>query len=642
MSGSWLETVAAKAEMRPAEAELALRKRGIVADRPLRPARTLTVRRIAFQGEKRGTAQGPIDFDWSDLTAGVWAVTSQRNLRGKSTVLEVLLWALRGTPKGLQDDVRRWLSWVCVEFIVDDQRYIVDFAVEERVPRGSLARLRASGESDELDRFMSDEGFEVAMASFMMQTLDLDPITAMQGKEGERQIVEHGWAALSGGLYFGGDHKQLLGDVQMAGLPARMLQMYIGMPWATTVMQAGTAKRELDQETEKASKAATAAAKDAQTARVRIEAELEKAKKTLAGFAQETGTAAELERLAGEVARLSPIALDLVRRHASAEADATEFERLATVDERAVRDLRENIVATQFFNGLQPVCCPRCETRVSSERLKRESKDLNCSLCAEDIPIDEMDGASDELDAVEQRFAAANAAATRARAAAKSLAEKSKASNAELETARQALAKAASSATFEQRRKAELEVARLEGALKERQTVTKPATVPPDVALVNAALVEAKKAYDSGRGDILDRLNTEILALARQLGVPMLEEVNLNTNASLRLTKGGEPTTFSAVTAGERLRLRIATAVALLRVGQERGLGRHPGLLIVDSPAAEEVSPNDLTAVLCELQTIAQETEGLQIIIGSANARAIVAQLGEQWCRSAMGDDYLW
>ncbi|MFD1034095.1 hypothetical protein ACFQ15_05465 [Sphingomonas hankookensis] len=143
-------------------------------------------------------------------------------------------------------------------------------------------------------------------------------------------------------------------------------------------------------------------------------------------------------------------------------------------------------------------------------------------------------------------------------------------------------------------------------------------------------------------GSSLDRLNTEILALARQLGVPMLEEVNLNTNASLRLTKGGEPTTFSAVTAGERLRLRIATAVALLRVGQERGLGRHPGLLIVDSPAAEEVSPNDLTAVLCELQTIAQETEGLQIIIGSANARAIVAQLGEQWCRSAMGDDYLW
>ncbi|MDJ0447397.1 hypothetical protein [Methylocystis sp. JR02] len=642
MSGGWLETVAAKAGMRPAEAELAMRRRGITADRPLRPARKLTVRRIAFKGEKRGTAQGPIDFDWSDLAAGVWAVTSERNLRGKSTVLEILLWALRGTPKGLQDDVRRWLSSVCVEFDVDDQRYVVEFAVEERIPRGNLARRRASGETDELDRFMSDEGFEAAMSRFMMNTLDLDPITAMQGKEDERQVVEHGWAALSGGLYFGGDHKQLLGDVQMAGLPARMLQMYIGMPWATTVMQAGTAKRELDQETEKASRAATTAAKDGETARARIDRELQAAKKKLDSFAQVTGTAAELERLAGEVARLSPIAFDLAQRLAHAEAEATELERLAIADERAVRDLRENIVATQFFNGLQPVCCPRCETRVSSERLKRESAELSCSLCAEEIPINEMEGASDGLDAIEQRFAAAKAAADRAQANAKALGEKSRACSAELENARQALTKAARSTTFEQRREAELEVARLEGALKERQAPATPVIVSPDVALISAAYAEAEKAYKAGRGDILERLNVEILALGRQLGVQMLEEVKLNTNGSLLLTKGGEPTSFSKVTAGERLRLRIATAVALIRVGKERGLGRHPGLLIVDSPAAEEVSPDDLTAVLSELQAIARETEGLQIIIGSANANAIVSRLGEQWCRSARGDEYLW
>lgn len=642
MSGSWLETVAEKAGMRPAEADLALRKRGIAADRPLRPARTLTIRRIAFKGEKRGTAQGSIDFDWSKLTVGVWAVTSERNLRGKSTVLEILLWALRGTPKGLQDDVRRWLSWVCVEFDVDDQRYVVEFAVDERVPRGTLARRRVSGETDELDRFMSDEGFEAAMSRFMMNTLDLDPITAMQGKEDDREVVEHGWAALSGGLYFGGDHKQLLGDVQMAGLPARMLQMYIGMPWATTVMQTGTAKRELEQEAEKASKAATAAAKDAETARERIDRELQAAKTNLDSFAQVTATAAELERLAGEIARLSPITLDLEQRLARAEAEATELERFATADERAVRDLRENIVATQFFNGLQPVCCPRCETRVSSERLKRESAELSCSLCAEDIPIEEMEGASDGLDALEQRYAAAKAAADRARADAKTLRDKSKVSSDEFEKARQELSKAATSATFEERRKAELDVARLEGALKERQMPATPVIVSPDVALVSAAHAEADKAYNAGRGDILERLNTEILTLGQRLGVQMLEDVKLNTNASLRLTKGGESTSFSKVTAGERLRLRIATAVALLRVGQERGLGRHPGLLIVDSPAAEEVSPDDLTAVLSELQAISRETEGLQIIIGSANASAIIDQLGEQWCRSATGDDYLW
>lgn len=642
MSGGWLETVATKAGMRPSEAELSLRRRGIAADRQLRPARKLTVRRICFKGEKRGTAQGSINFDWSNLTPGVWAVTSERNLRGKSSVLEVLLWALRGTPKGLQDDVRRWLSWVCVEFDVDDQRYLVDFAVDQRIPLGTLARRRKSGETDELDRFTSDEGFAAAMSRFMMETLDLDPITALQGKEDERQVVEHGWPALSGGLYFGGDHKQLLGDVPMAGLPARMLQMYIGMPWATTVMQATTAKRELDQETEKAAKSLAAAARDAEGARTRIDGELQAARKILEGFAKETDTAAELERLASDVVRLSPIAFDLDQRSARAEAEATELERLATLDERAVRDLRENIVATQFFNGLQPVCCPRCETRVSTDRLKRESAELSCSLCTEGIPIDEMDGASDGLDAAEQRFAAAKAAAVRARVNAKSLRQQSKTSSTELDEARQRLARTANSVTFEQRRKAEIEVARLEGALNERQTVTPTATVSPDVALVSAALDEAKKAYESGRGDILERLNKELLVLGQRLGVQMLEDVKLNTNATLQLTKGGEQTTFSKVTAGERLRLRIATAVALLRVGQERGLGRHPGLLIVDSPAAEEVSPDDLTAVLSELQAISRETEGLQIIIGSANARAIVDQLGEKWCRTASGNDYLW
>jgi hypothetical protein len=94
----------------------------------------------------------------------------------------------------------------------------------------------------------------------------------MQGSDGERQAVEHGWAALSGGLYFGGDHKVLLSDVQMSGLPARMLQMYIGLPWTSTRMQAVTAKKEINQEREQASKAATHRATDAAAARERLSA----------------------------------------------------------------------------------------------------------------------------------------------------------------------------------------------------------------------------------------------------------------------------------------------------------------------------------------------------------------------------------
>lgn len=642
MTLGWLETVAARANLTTREAELRLRRWGIAPDRSSRPARNLLVRKIAFKGEKRGLIEGNIDFEWRDLGPGVWAITSAKNFAGKSTVLEILLWCLRGTPKNLQDDVHRWLNWVSLEFDVDDQRYRIAFDVKDRVPTGSLVRLRSDHTADELDRFGSDDGFAAVMSRFMMNTLDLDPIPAMQGSDGERQVVEHGWAALSGGLYFGGDHKVLLGDVQMSGLPARMLQMYIGLPWASTRMQAVTAKKEIDQEREQASKAAAHRATDAAAARERLSKELEEAQKSLAALPAEVTSSRDLTVRAAELAKLAPLGTELQLKLAAAQDEARQFRDLATADERALRDLRENIVAAQFFNGLDPTCCPRCETKVTSARIKRENTDFNCSLCSEHIPVDQMEGVSDSIEEAERRMAASRAAASRAEALAKTLGEQVTANAEALDAAQSALAKAVRSTNFQKRREAELKVARLEGALRERQATVASVEEDPDAALIRVAEDEAKKAYEAGRSDILDALNVEILNLGQRMGVKALEEVRLNTNGSLALTKGGSPTTFSKVTAGERLRLRLATAIALLRVGRVRGLGRHPGFLVVDSPGAEEVSDIDLATLLGELQVIADETAGLQVLVASANPSSIIGVLGKGRCRAALGDAFVW
>jgi hypothetical protein len=642
MTLGWLETVAARANLTTGEAELRLRRRGIAPDRSSRPARTLSVRKIAFKGEKRGLIEGNIDFEWRDLGPGVWAITSAKNFAGKSTVLEILLWCLRGTPKNLQEDVHRWLNWVLFEFNVDDQRYQIEFDVNDLVPSGSLVRVRSDDTADELDRFGSEDGFAAVMSRFMMDTLDLDPIPAMQGPRGDRQTVEHGWTALSGGLYFGGDHKVLLGDVQMAGLPARMLQMYIGLPWASTRMQAVTAKKEIDQERDQASKAASHRATDAAAARERLNKELKEAQKSLVALPAEVASSRDLIVRASEVAKLAPLGTELQLKLAAAEDEARQLRTIATADERALRDLRENIVAAQFFNGLEPACCPRCETRVTSARIKKESTEFSCSLCSEHISVDQMEGVSDSIEEAERRMTASRAAALRAEELAKTLDKQVAANATALEAAQRALDEAVRSTNFQKRREAELEVARLEGALRERQVTAADLKEDPDAALIHAADDEAKKAYDAGRSDILDALNTEILSLGQRMGVKALEEVRLNTNGSLALTKGSVSTTFSKVTAGERLRLRLATAIALLRVGRVRGLGRHPGLLVIDSPGAEEVSDIDLAALLGELQVIAGETTGLQVLVASANPQSIISVLGEERCRAALDNDFVW
>ncbi|PRY20101.1 hypothetical protein CLV78_11550 [Aliiruegeria haliotis] len=185
-------------------------------------------------------------------------------------------------------------------------------------------------------------------------------------------------------------------------------------------------------------------------------------------------------------------------------------------------------------------------------------------------------------------------------------------------------------------------VARLEGALEERSAIPEESEAHPDAALIKAAVKETEKAYKAGRTDILNALNDEIFLLGRRLGIEALEKVELNSNSSLRVWKGGAATSFSSVTAGERLRLRLATAIALLRVGRQMGIGRHPGLLIIDSPASEEVNELNLQALLGELRIIAKDTEGLQVFVASANPDEIVQALGQECCRIARGESYVW
>lgn len=97
-----------------------------------------------------------------------------------------------------------------------------------------------------------------------------------------------------------------------------------------------------------------------------------------------------------------------------------------------------------------------------------------------------------------------------------------------------------------------------------------------------------------------------------------LQQIKLQANGPLNVTKGDSRTTFTAVTPGEQLRLRIATLLALLRVGQSSGVGRHPGLLLLDSAGAQETIDVDLAEVLSQLKSICEETPGLQVITATA------------------------
>lgn len=643
MSEGWHERVATEAGVNVADVEAILARRRIRSRVGARPARKLRVASVAFTGDKRGKATGRIAFSWSELGDGVWAVASEgTNLVGKSSVLEIMLWALRGDPKSLQDDVQKWLDYVRVEFTLDDQPHAVDFTVAKGIPTGTLSRERPDGSVEQLDSFETHQGFAAAMSRFMMEALDLDPIPFQQGKDEAAQIVHHGWKALSGGLYFWGDHEFLLGDSQWGGLPARILQLYVGLPWASTVMQASTALKDLNAEGMRTKAVQRAASERTERVRAQIEENLKIARARLSKLGGEADFAQQVDGLAEAVVQTSAAYNELERRLANAEDEARALKEAANADEREIRNIREAFVATSFFNGLQPTCCPRCEAAVTKDRITREQTDFNCSVCAEPIPADQMDDVNERLSEAEERAAATKDASDRATAVVEALKKELAAERKKMLKARADLGAAPTSSGLRERRDVELEIAGLEGMLKAHNESAEAPVEAADRAVVDAAHSIAKKEMGDAADKLLKDLGDEVLKLAQRFGFVSLEWINIDAQAHMSLGKGGETTVFGKVTIGERLRLRIATAIGLLRIGKRLGVGRHPGLLIVDSPGSQETDETNLEAFLKELRTVAETEVGLQVFVSSAKASELTTLLDPEKCRVAAKDEYLW
>jgi hypothetical protein len=637
MARGWIEAVAGRAEVSVELADEALKKRGISPQRRLGAARRLGIDRVQFSGRKSGLSAGEFSFDWS-IGPGVWALASYDNLVGKSSVLEIILWALRGEPKGLQDDVRSWLESVKVSFAVDQRKFELELEVQTGI-RGGLYEV-ASGRQV-IEEFDSEAGFTSFMSEFMMEALSLEPIPAFQAADGDGRQISHGWAALSGALYIGGDHKILIGDVSWSGLPGRMLQVYVGLPWASTLMQARTARKVVAQEGTRGRRAAEAIAAREDLAAERIRADLEKAQSELLTLRTEVNAA----QIAADLAQQIPL---LLSRLGDAEVELRRLKDhellltdVADNDERSVIDLREDQTAALFFNGLRPEHCPRCEGSISQDRLDMERKDKHCSVCARPVPSSETD--TGDLAEAEDRSQASLYALRELQAELTRAIEVRDAISGELETARQSANSLRGYMNLRRSRQLELQIARLQGELSGKTTSD---NTPLDDGLesrvIEAAGNEARERVMGAQQQLLAQLDAEITRLAQRFGMLSLESVEVDALARMKVRKGGQETTFSKLTTGERLRLRVATALALLRVARQFGVGRHPGLLIIDSPASEETTDQNLETLLRELGAVADDNPELQVIIATARAADVKGTVQPTHIRLAEPKGYLW
>ena len=608
----------------------------------------------------------PIDFSWT-FGDGVHVIGSHENFRGKSSVMHLIMWCLRGRC-GLQDDVRHWMRYVELTFTIADEPIAVRFEVAAGNTAGVV--IRTGNPEVQLAEFASQAEFEEAMNDILMARLGLTAIRSWDTGSGpDGRAVAHTWPTYAGSLMVtAASLDNVLGDISFAGLPGRLLHMFIGTPWASTYVEAQVAARTAGAELTGVHRRAEKDSEANDAERDRLAGELAEAQLTRTVLVAGGNALSSLTDAAMDMSSLSQSAAEL--RAARADALIRAAEILAQINaEREQRlDGTEDALLKRFFHNIEPTACPRCSAPVTKERRDREPERHTCSVCDSDLDLDayladeiealaahtdtsadlgdaDGDGEDNLIDPIEALQAAFDEV-DRVRAEL----------DQRLTDTEQRLGAATllvnsgmqAGSDLSHRHDLDLTIARLEGALAQADRVAGRAADSPDVVLQRkvGVLVAAeslgRQRVQAGQLTLLDSVSTEILRLGQLFGIEALEHVKLRGNAVMEIRKGGERTYYSKCTLGEKLRLKVATVIALLRIGFTTGVGRHPGLLLVDSPGAEEATPENADAMMTPLVEVATEIPELQIIIGTQSPQLLQALLDPSRVRVAAGGAYLW
>ncbi|SDH71505.1 ATP-binding protein [Pseudonocardia oroxyli] len=621
---------------------------------PARP-RALRLVRLRMSGVRAGNvAAGAFDTT-IPFGSGLTALVAS-NFRGKTSVLELITWCLRGSPRELQSGVKGWLHQLDLDITVGEQHLgfrldleegsITNAVVLAAASSTALADRRAPSAAQHVHAVLhatGDQSYADQVENLMLDRLDLVPVVNAFKETGTQT---HGWPTYFAALYLGSaSTKILLGDQKIGGLAGRLLQVFLDLPAAAALTRVRTAhdvraNQIRDRQAEER-RAAEASAHE----REQLQSALTAERSRLAELTSQTEGGESLSELARRAARLALEVADA--RTTDDDARLAAHHTLAERRRAAKRltDVRESGVARALFQGLDPDACPRCDQAITTERTRLEQESHACAVCSREVEIDGVDDAEVVAEA-EARLAAAEQTDNEAQAEAARTRDELARLTGELSVVDGGLRRAQSVASLPDVVESQRRIWQLEGGLAVLPEVVLDDGEESSEARTLRVLASAAKVLDDANKNAAEELfadlNDEIAELSRRFGMNSLEEVKIDRSARLRVTQdGGGKDWFSDCNPGARLRLRIALVIALLRVGAAHGVATHPGLIMIDSPKAEEVQDLDATTLFRELAKVAEE-QALQVVITTRDYDLVHAVLDEAHSIEAVEGEPLW
>ncbi len=623
-SAEWKQAIAEKAGVSLEEVDAVLEDHDIRPQSVFPRTRRLRIRSVRFGGIKHGETER-FEFSWEGLDRGLWGVFSGGNSKGKSSIINIIRCALQGRfPGDLKADVWKWLDTAEVAISIDDVRYSIALkkdAGSESVEDASARLERGQYSAAVIYDGPAGRAFEQAMSDLFTDELGFDRIHAFH--KGNDAIVEHGWPAMSSALFIRGPGSALFGEQVVDGLPIRLVQWFIGLPWISTYTAAAAAEKRFAETKRKQSVSRAVAGERTKLRVATLQTELEKYR----GELEQLPNRQRLRRRLIELDRLiAETQADVTALRAARDEAETTF-RIARESwneaRRTYQQAKDDTEAGYVFRRLKPRCCPACEADLNV-RFKAEEVET-CGLCGNSDP-EAHEGSGIDLSFLKDAVAdaAVNAAASETKAnqtsdkfrdASQALGRLAK----ELEDIQGELS--VPDHADELSRKVaitEALIKELTGEIEETPTTADESATKTDIhAVLKAAEKITKALMEQTQAETLKNVGDALFDYSVRLGVQNLESMTLHSN-KLEIKQGGADETFSKLSLGENLRVRVALALSVVSAARVSGVGRHPGLLVLDSPGSQEMA-SEFASLMSSLGDVIKDEPELQIIIGAVH-----------------------
>lgn len=636
----WIAAISKKSGYSEELVASVLEKHGIRPKVTAAVPQRLMVTSLSFTGKKLGaTPPSDIDFGPKPMGPGLWAVTSQRNFRGKTSILNIIRWCLTGRQY-IADVMTSWFTAVTLRFTLDDREFEVRLS---NASEGTGELLKhARGNEFQLASFSNHVEFEAAMSDFFMEELGLQKIENHIEKDGKGIDQPHGWVWLFTAMWVEPRPSALFG-VQMPGaMSARMMQMYLGFPWVNTTNEIKAAQSRFRV---KAAQSHLVSSGIRATTEGRIASLAAQRADLQAKFADVSPNTARL-KLAEASQRFVNADADLrafVAKKQVAEDDFESAKMAYAEARRSSQAAKESAAAGYVFRAIRPVCCPSCDEVITEEAAESHLRDHTCVVCKtpDRKGDDEEDTERTLLLAENEAKEQLDAQTTRVRLITSQINEARLARAKASEQCATAEAEIADMTTVEENT---VRIQILDAQIAELRNLNQAETEAEDgdSKVLAAAEVITKEMYEVEQGRVLKRVSDLTKEYAVTFGIENLQSVSIDGGVRMKLIKNGQPTFFSKCTDGEKARLKVAATLAMLKVSEDEGVGRHPGLLLIDSPGDNAMVSVDYENLVSGISTLSEELKTVQIILSAVSGPVILSHVPKARRIEAVGDDYLW